>query len=45
VAARNLIDDVLYNKLDLFQWSGNNDNRKHAINDFALALADLHKNP
>lgn len=45
VAARNLIDDVLYNKLDLFQWSGNNDNRKQAINDFALALADLHDNP
>lgn len=45
VAARNLIDDVLYNKLDLFQWSENNTNRKQAINDFALALADLHKNP
>lgn len=45
VAARNLIDDVLYNKLDLFQWSGNNDNRKQALNDFALALADLHDNP
>lgn len=45
VAARNLIDDILYNKLDLFQWSRNNDNRKQAINDFALALADLHDNP
>ena len=45
VAARNLIDDILYNKLDLFQWSRNNDNRKRAINDFALALADLHDNP
>lgn len=45
VAARNLIDDVLYNKLNLFQWSENNDNRKQAINDFALALTDLHDNP
>lgn len=45
VAARNLIDDVLYNKLDLLQWAGNNDNRKQAVNDFALALADLHGNP
>ena len=45
VAARNLIDDILYSKLDLFQWSRNNDNRKQAINDFALALADLHDNP
>ena len=45
VAARNLIDDVLYNKIDLIQWAGNNDNRKQAINDFALALADLHDNP
>lgn len=45
VAARNLIDDVLYNKLDLLQWARNNDNREQAINDFALALIDLHENP
>lgn len=45
VAARNLIDDVLYNKLNLYQWSENNQNRKEAINNFALALADLHDNP
>ena len=45
VAARNLIDDVLYGKLDLKQWAGSNDNRTEAINDFALALADFHDNP
>lgn len=45
VAARNLIDDVLYGKLDLKQWAGSSDNRKEAINDFALALADFHDNP
>lgn len=45
VAARNLIDDVLYNKIDLKQWAGSNDNRQQAINDFALALTDLHENP
>lgn len=45
VAARNLIDDVLYRKLNLLQWSENNQNRKEALNDFALALADLHDNP
>lgn len=45
VAARNLIDDVLYNKIDLKQWAGSNDNRRQAINDFALALTDLHENP
>lgn len=45
VAARNLIDDVLYNKLDLLQWARNNDNREQAVNDFALALIDLHENP
>lgn len=45
VAARNLIDDVLYGKLDLKQWAGSSDNRTEAINDFALALADFHDNP
>lgn len=45
VAARNLIDDVLYNKIDLIQWAGSSENKKQAINDFALALTDLHENP
>ena len=45
VAARNLIDDVLYRKLNLLQWSENNQNRKEVLNDFALALADFHDNP
>lgn len=45
VAARNLIDDVIYNKIDLIQWAGNSTNRQKAVNDFALALTDLHENP
>lgn len=45
VAARNLIDDVLYSKLDLKLWAGSSANRTKAINDFALALADFHDNP
>ena len=45
VAARNLIDDVLYNKINLVQWAGSSYNRIQAVNDFALALADLHENP
>lgn len=45
VAARNLIDDVLYNKINLAQWAGSSYNRIQAVNDFALALTDLHENP
>ncbi len=45
VAARNLIDDVLYSKIDLVQWAGNSENKKQTVNEFALALADLHENP
>lgn len=45
VAARNLIDDVLYNKIDLIQWAGSSENKKQAVNDFVLALTDLHENP
>ena len=45
VAARNLIDDVLYGKIDLIQWAGNSENKKQAVNNFVLALTDLHENP
>lgn len=45
VAARNLIDDVLYNKINLVQWAGSSYNKKQAVNDFVLALTDLHENP
>lgn len=45
VAARNLIDDALYNKIDLVQWAGSSANRQKAVNDFVLALTDLHENP
>lgn len=45
VAARNLIDDVVYGKINLTQLAGSSQARQQAVNEFALAITDLHENP
>lgn len=45
VATRNLIDDIIYGKIDALAWANGNKNRSQAIQELLENLADLHENP
>ena len=45
VAVRNLIDDIVYGKINTISWGNSNQSRLNTIGEVLECLADLHANP